>query len=156
MALSRGPTVRVAHTKNLPERLQAAEKLLGIVRTRFDKIGKTFTEMIKVNLNRERLSEYFQLVFPDPSDPDNERAFKRVREDRLLAEYFFDQGKGNRTKSVEGTLWAAYNGIAELIDHRQTQYGDNQRLKSVWFGSGYYVKARAFRVAEEKLSSWLN
>ena len=156
MALSQGRTVRVAHTKSLPERLQAAEKLLGIVRTHFDIIEKTFSEMTKVNLNRERLGEYYQLVFPNSSDPDNERAIKRVQDNRLLAEHFFDQGKGNRAKGVEGTLWAAYNGITELIDHRFTQSSDDQRLKSVWFGSGYFIKARAFRIAEEKLMSWSN
>ena len=156
MALSRGQTVRVAHTKSLPERLQMAVKLLGIIKTRFNEIETAFKNMTRVTINENRLAEYYQEVFPDPSDPENDRVMKRVQDDRLLAEYFFDQGKGNRIAGVAGTLWAAYNGVTELVDHRMTQTSDLQRLKSVWFGGGYFVKARAFRVAEGKLSSWVN
>jgi hypothetical protein len=57
-------------------------------------------------------------------------------------------GKGNQLKSVGGSLWAAYNGVAEYIDHRATNQTDDRRLNSVWFGGGYHVKARAYEVAE--------
>ena len=156
MALSQGRTLRAVHTKKLPEHLRMAEKLLGIVKTRFDGIEEAFKEMTRVSVNGQRLREYYDLVFPDPSDPEDERAVKRVHENRLLAAHFFDQGKGNRLKGVEGTLWAAYNGVAELIDHRKMLCSDERRLKSVWFGDGYFTKARAFRIAKEKLPSWVN
>jgi len=156
MALSQGPTIRVAHTRHLHERLRHAEKLFGIVHKRFDDIEKAFTAMVAVQMKNGRLPEYLQLVFPDPQDPENEKAKKRVDVSRARAEYFFGNGKGNNQGGVRGTLWAAYNGIAELVDHRQTQQSDDRRLDSVWFGSGYTTKARAFDIARTKIEAWCN
>ena len=54
---------------------------------------------------------------------------------------------------MRGTLWAAYNGVTELIDHRQARrHGADTtlgRLNSIWFGRGAAIKERALRVAEQ-------
>ena len=54
---------------------------------------------------------------------------------------------------VRGTLWAAYNGVTELIDHRKARQHDADttldRLNSIWFGRGAAIKERALRVAEQ-------
>jgi phage/plasmid-like protein (TIGR03299 family) len=148
LALSRGPTVRVAHTRDLYERLRSAEKALGIIHKRFNDIEESFKAMAGVQMNAKRLSEYLERVFPNPSDPEDERAVGRVRRDRSWSEYFFTNGKGNSLAGTAGTLWAAYNAVAEYIDHRKTKQTDEDRLQSVWFGDGYHVKARAYAVAE--------
>jgi len=63
---------------------------------------------------------------------------------------------GNQEAGISGTLWAAYNGVAELIDHRATCLNAARRLRSAWFGEGYSTKARAYRVAVEKAAAWKN
>ncbi len=151
MALSEGRTIRVAHTKDMADRLERARHMLGIIERRYEGIGATFQQMCKVQVDRERLSGYLTTVFPDPTDQDDEAALRRVQHNRLLAEYFFDQGKGNNVVGVRGTLWAAYNGVTELVDHRQTKQSADRRLDSVWFGDGYSTKARAFRFAKDLL-----
>ena len=54
---------------------------------------------------------------------------------------------------VRGTLWAAYNGVTELIDHRKARQHSADttlgRLNSIWFGRGAAIKERALRVAEQ-------
>jgi hypothetical protein len=54
---------------------------------------------------------------------------------------------------MQGTVWAAYNGVTELIDHgKMASAGADhscRRLHSVWFGHGAAVKARAPRLATE-------
>lgn len=156
MALSRGPTIRLAHTKDLQLRLKQSEQLLGIVHNYYAEIEEDFSAMSRVRLDTERLAEYLMDVFPAPKDPSNERALERMERDRLFAEHFFDQGRGTDIKGVPGTLWAAYNGVTELIDHRRFGYSDSRRLGSVWFGDGYLTKARAFRVAQDRLKIWKN
>jgi hypothetical protein len=77
-----------------------------------------------------------------------------VQDNRVWAEYFFVHGKGNEKPGVKGSLWAAYNGVAELIDHPQPpQQSDERRLESVWFGDGYQIKARAYETAVEVLTA---
>ena len=57
---------------------------------------------------------------------------------------------------VTGTLWAAFNGVTEWLDHRKTRQNPGQRLNSLWFGDNYRVKARAFSLAQEKMEAWRN
>jgi phage/plasmid-like protein (TIGR03299 family) len=154
MALNNGPTLRVPHTKDLHNRLREVEKLMGIVHKRFDQIEDTFKEMSKIQLNREKLSNYLEFVFPNPKNPDDKRNVERIKRERSMAEYFFESGRGNQLPGVGGTLWAAYNGITELIDHRQTRQSDDRRLNSLWFGEGYLTKAKAYNLAEQKIKAW--
>ncbi|MBM4033053.1 MAG: DUF932 domain-containing protein [Planctomycetes bacterium] len=156
MALSTGPTVRAPHLRNLEERLQEARRLLGIVEQRYAEIEKAFQAMAKVQVDGERLAFYLGLVFPDPKDPLNERAMARVKRDRFWSGHFFEHGAGKDVPGVRGTLWAAYNGVTEYIDHRELPRGAPWRLHSVWFGNGYQIKARAFQAAEQQLGAWAN
>jgi phage/plasmid-like protein (TIGR03299 family) len=156
MALKDGPKVRVAHTKDVHERLKNAHKMLGLIHQGFDLIEQNFRAMAKVSLTERRLHEYLELVFPDPSDPEDQQSLVKVQRDRAWSEYFFDQGKGNDVKGVAGTLWAAYNGVAEFVDHREIRSNSDRRLNSVWFGDGYLVKARSYTVALDQLKHWQN
>jgi hypothetical protein len=112
--------------------------------------------MCKLDLSVERLDEYLGKVFPAPKDPENLKALKRIQENRSWSGYFFEHGKGNDRPGVRGSLWAAYNGVTELVDHRSLKRTDERRLDSVWFGDGYLTKARALRVAKASLKSWMN
>lgn len=63
-------------------------------------------------------------------------------------------GAGNSKKEVAGNLWAAYNGVTEWIDHGPSKKGNERHLNSIWFGDGYQMKARAYRVTVENIKSW--
>jgi hypothetical protein len=63
---------------------------------------------------------------------------------------------GNSEPGVRGTLWAAYNGIAEYVDHAVHYRDADRRLDAIWFGSGYLSKARAYRVAVAHAEAWTN
>jgi hypothetical protein len=68
----------------------------------------------------------------------------RSRKPRVL----FHKGKGNDLPGVQGTLWAAYNGIAEMVDHGANKRSPSQHLDYIWFGGGYGVKARGVHGGE--------
>ncbi len=161
MALSKGPSLRVPHTADLQYRLQQSQMMLGTINKRFGEIEKTFKAMTKVEIDNARLTSYLNNVFPEPLDKENERALARVNERKALAEHFFAEGVGNTAQGVKGTLWAAYNGVTELIDHRlpmnpRGKDFKSARLNNVWFGEGYLTKVRAFNVAKDKMEAWLN
>ena len=139
---------RVVHHPSIHERLQDAEKMLGIIHTEFDEVEAVFKEMDRVQMNEDRLEQYLQQVFPTPKDADD--AFiTRVKRDRNSSKRLFEEGQGNRMKGVAGTLWAAYNGVTDWVDHRTTRQDRNQRLNSLWFGEGFRTKARAYSVAKD-------
>ena len=102
-------------------------------------------------MDSNRLTEYLAAVYADNKEPEK---MELVQRDRSWSEFFFDQGRGNRLPGVAGSLWAAFNGVTEWVDHRKSRQSENQRLVSSWFGGAYQTKARAFAVAQEKIGIW--
>jgi phage/plasmid-like protein (TIGR03299 family) len=154
LALSQGPTIRVAHTRNMQDRMRQAESLLGIIHHQFDTIEQSFQRLSEVKMDDKKLDAYYKILFPNPKDAEDHKGMERARSDRKKATWYYEFGRGNQEKGVAGTLWAAYNGITKWCDYRETNQSPDQRLTSIWFGDGYLLKARAFRVAIENIRSW--
>lgn len=153
MALSQGPTLRVPHTRDVRERLRIAASMLNAVKVRYNELEGVFRRMTRVPVRGEMLQNYLGQIFPDPrrkaDETRYERALEQARTDRAGAEYLFEMGKGNQQRGVSGTLWAAYNGVAEYVDFRKyAKAADTRQVEAIWFGDGYSVKARAYTVAE--------
>jgi phage/plasmid-like protein (TIGR03299 family) len=151
LALEGGSTIRVSHHRNVKARLEAAKELLGIIQKGFGEMQGSFRAMAAKSITAAGLKEYVGAVFPLPDNPED-KLRSRIGRDRTLAEHFFAEGKGNSEKGVKGTLWAAFNGVTELIDHRlspnaQGTKGAEGRLRSVMFGTGAATKARAYKLA---------
>jgi len=142
-------------------RLKQPVSLLGIINAKYSEIEDSFKAMARVQVAKNRLDEYLKLVFPEP-DPAKipaaryERASRQVQEQREWAECFFDQGKGNQIRGVKGTLWAAYNGVTEFIDHRDIKFSADRHLQYMWFGRGYSIKSWAFNAAIGRVNEWKN
>lgn len=177
-ALRDGPTIRVSHDGKLTEKLAAARARLGFHSLGIDQpaarnedgpiaenlrslldagtnaLFEAFTRMTEVTL--DRAAPYLQAVFPDSTskDPDDHQ---RIAEARLFSDWFFRNGTGNTGSGVAGTLWAAYNGVTEYVDHRGGRtparpVSPERRLRSMWFGTGASVKARALDEALKLLA----
>ena len=135
--------------------------MLGLVRAQFGELESAFKRMAQVQVDQHRLHEYFRRVFAEPRRSADEeryqRALEQARRDRDAAEEYFIQGRGNDMKGVQGTLWAAYNGVAEYVDYGRLPKASRERLlDSIWFGDGYLIKARAYAAAEQVLHDSVN
>jgi len=153
VALNKGETLKVKHCKDVRDKLTQASELLGIVNEKYDVIERSFKNMVKVQLNEKKLNEYIKTVFPDPVD---ELQYATVDNNREMVRDLFENGLGNNLPGVAGSLWAGYNAVTELIDHKITKQNKDMRTKSIWFGNGYNVKQKAFDVANDKMKIWLN
>jgi hypothetical protein len=71
-----------------------------------------------------------------------------IGEDRANCLHLFHAGLGNGDLAVQNTLWAAYNGVTECVDHWRAR-GERQHMQSVYPGRGLRIKARAFDLASE-------
>lgn len=160
MALQDGKSIRVSHTRDLHERLENARDTLHRVNRRYAEIESAFQQFALISLARSRLDDYLHLVFPDPELPDEptreyESKLKVARNDRQQSEILFAEGRGNKEDGVAGTLWAAYNGVTEYVDYYRGAHFD-RHLYSIWFGEGYLIKARAFKLAYRYAKEWAN
>ena len=177
LALSLGKAVRVQHTASLHQRLDQAKTTLGIIQRCYTLIAENFQRLALVQMNKDRLEQFLAAVFPaprveeekalpTPSAPDTAAAEKESpsapEEDLPIAPCIaeagrlFEEGLGNNSAHVRGTLWAAYNGVTEYVDHYAPHQSEEGRLNSIWFGSGYLAKARAYRLAVEFADKWKN
>jgi phage/plasmid-like protein (TIGR03299 family) len=153
MALKEGETsIRVPHTRDLMDRLELARQNLNLIKTGYASIETDFATMAETRIDDTRLAKYVKLVFPDPKTKER-RDHDRVAKDRARACVLFKGGKGNDQPGVVGTLWAAYNGIAEMVDHVPSRRTPGQHLDYIWFGGGYGAKARAFSVAKQQMET---
>lgn len=151
IALCDGQAYRVIHHADIHSKLENAHKMLGFINDRFDDMEETFQAMSRIKMNTDRLTEYLAEVYPTVKEPEK---MELVQRDRNWSEYFFDQGKGNRMPGVTGSLWAAFNGVTEWLDHRKSRQNPNQRLVSTWYGNSYQTKARAYSIAADKMAVW--
>lgn len=148
----RGRTVRVPHTRNMKERLKTAQENMQIIQTGFKDVEEAFGRMLAVKMDDKRLVAYLKLVFPDPATKKHDQAaFDKVERNRKRAERLFTNGIGNTKPRVAGTLWAAYNGVTEMVDHDRGQRTADQHLQHIWFGSGFSCKLRAYQAAQRLL-----
>ena len=150
-ALSEGPSFRVAHTKSMYARLDKAADALSRVLAQSRKVEDAFTEMALVKLNTDRFEKYLQAVFPDPVQGENRKLYERnkvrMQLNRDRSRQLWETGRGNELPKARGTLWAAYNGVAEHADYGLTSARDGKWLDGVWFGESYGIKTAAFDAA---------
>jgi phage/plasmid-like protein (TIGR03299 family) len=135
---------RIVHHSDIHQKIKQAHEMLGLIKGKFNALEASFQRMARVKMDRNRLHQYLVQVYPAPKE---EEQIALVQRDRDWSEYFFDQGRGNRLPDVSGSLWAAFNGVTEWLDHRKGRQNEGQRLNSLWFGEGARIKNRAYEVA---------
>jgi phage/plasmid-like protein (TIGR03299 family) len=146
-----------------------AEKDSGMVsirhtRTAHQKMSRAAVELAKANEYYKRFAESANILAAKAYTPDMAKDFLNAlipakeggkvltRSENIRAEILAlaDHGVGQDIEGVKGTLWALYNGVTEYTDyHRGTRGADDSersdnRLDSVWFGSGAELKTQAF------------
>jgi len=77
-----------------------------------------------------------QRVFPEPQRetiaPNRYgRAVARIRQYRQWATQRFEEGAGQHLKGVPGTLWAADNGVTEMVEHHGVKSTPEQHLLDI-------------------------
>lgn len=157
-----GRMLRVRHDRRLEEKLQETGALLEMILKAYENLWLGFKAMRAVPLSDAQVTAYLTTVFPDPPQPTPQNA-EKVKQHRAFAAHLFREGSGNQHPQVRGTLWAAYNGVTEYVDHRKPnpKAGDysESRLNYVWFGGGATIKQRALvkalEIADRKLLGML-
>jgi len=125
---------------------QAAERL-RVIEQDFATVESEFRRMADTPMTSQRVTEYLAQVLPEPSRNRPEVEHQLLRRLREEASRLFESGKGNDQPGIRGTLWAAYNGVTELVDHHIADGSPEAKLQRIWFGNGHEVKLRAYKVA---------
>ena len=102
----------------------------------------TFNRMAAQKITEEELRAYVQALVPDhEEEPNAERAEKM----RVSVLDLHDAGRG--ADLARGTVWGAFNSVAEYTDHMMAGDDSSARLNAIWFGRGEQLKSKAFSLA---------
>lgn len=148
---------RIYHTATMKKSLTDAQKEIQRIFDEYARLEKIYDRMARVSLSPQGLETYLSAVYPNPrkkkgqSDASYLRALAKVEALRKAAAEAFEDGAGNDQKGIRGTLWAAYNGVVELVDHRSCYANPGARMTAICFGEGQRVKESAFNAAKEIL-----
>lgn len=145
MARSVGSCLHIPHDKDARGKLGIARAMLRHVNNRCQQLGSFFQALAQQQVSGDELAFFLDQTFPDPTEWDDAAGFEAAALNRRLALMLFEDGTGNRMKGVEGSLWAAINGVTELLDHRMDE--PEHRMAYLLWGDGYYTKLRALSAA---------
>jgi phage/plasmid-like protein (TIGR03299 family) len=145
-ALQGAGEVQISHTSNAARDLEQAVTMLGLSNYLYEQLSAMFNGMAAKKITEEQLREYVQALVPDNEEAENSARTEKIRNSVLQ---LHDSGRGAHL--ARGTLWGAFNSVAEYTDHMMLGEHSTTRLNSIWFGRGEQLKLKAFRLAEQIL-----
>ena len=145
-ALQGAGEVQIIHTPNALQDLEQATTLLGLSNYLYEQLSAIFNGMAARKITEEQLREYVQALVPDNEEAENTARTEKIRNSVLQ---LHDSGRGAHL--ARGTLWGAFNSVAEYTDHMMLDEDSTTRLNSIWFGRGEQLKLKAFHLAQRML-----
>ena len=168
----------IRHGLSMKGKVEAAKQCLGIVSKRIDTFAEEARGLAGRHMRGQEVREYYERFFPTQVKPtanvdgaslldqvlsnsneelvadllaghyaETERIAKR---NAVILEHLLEnfEDKSNSIPGMAGTAWAAFNGLSELVDHKEYRSAD-ARMHNVVFGSGDQLKQQAFAAAKE-------
>lgn len=139
---------RAHHTRSMNRQLDAARQKVKSLMKGFETMQASFRAMVKHRVNAAAAATYIERVFPIPEGVAGRKVPAWILEDRANCIHLFRNGLGNDDPAARETLWAAYNGVTEYVDHWRNR-GGRQHMYTVCLGRGFQIKVRAFDIASQ-------
>jgi len=146
--------INLRHTKNIHEKVNEAQKALGLAVKFYDELGATFNTLAEKRAETRAVKAYFESLFPIPEEaPENEKAIENAHHRLAELQRAYRNDPTNNLPGIQETWWSAYNTVTGFTDHGRNHRGETEsakaegRLKSIWFGSGAVKKRKALELA---------
>jgi phage/plasmid-like protein (TIGR03299 family) len=131
------------HTANLGAKVEEVQQALGIINAKFMLFEQMAKRLTAVQLTQDAWKNYVKGLHIAPLESGQDRYQKVLSELTPL----FEKGRGNDLSGVRGTAWAAFNAVAEYADYSRSYRSEDNRAKSILFGSGAKLKRLAWDLA---------
>jgi phage/plasmid-like protein (TIGR03299 family) len=145
-ALQGAGDVQISHTADVGRDLEQAVTMVGLSNTLYKKLDIIFNDMAVKMITAEQLWKYVRALVPDNEERENTARTEKIRQSVIQ---LHDSGRGSQL--ARGTLWGAFNSVAEYTDHMMLGEDSTTRLNSIWFGRGEQLKLKAFHLAKQMM-----
>jgi phage/plasmid-like protein (TIGR03299 family) len=127
---------------------EQALTILTMSNSLYEQLDCVFNAMAAKSITDKQLQEYVRVLVPD-KEGDTDTARTAVIRNHVL--HLHEAGRG--VNLARGTVWGAFNSVAEYTDHMMVEEDSSTRLNSVWFGRGEHLKVKAFRLAQRLMQA---
>ena len=145
--------ISIRHRGDIKSKIQVAQEVLGIAKNYYNNLEKEILAMMGFQMDTKLVDSYYSGLLKIKNDGEDSTRLLNQKDAMLLK---FDHGKGNDNPKIRHSLWAAYNGVTEYVDHfktiRNVEKNPSGRLEDIWFGNGSNIKQRAYEQAMVLLS----
>jgi len=135
--------IAICHTADATHNLKNAALTLEASIYAYNKLDVLFNSMASKIITDDQLRDYVRALVPDNEENQNTARAEKIRDSVL---HLHEHGLGAHL--ARGTVWGAFNSVAEYTDHMMSGEDEATRLNSIWFGHGNQLKTKAFRLAE--------
>jgi phage/plasmid-like protein (TIGR03299 family) len=140
--------LRVRHTKGIELGLEKIKEMVNVANAQFESTGEMFKAMARHDVSTADLKKYVHLVFYPQVTEEEITDRQQARLDAITTDItkLFETGYGNSMPSVQGSMWALYNGVTQYLSYN-VKDNANDRMDSLWFGTNKATNARAMQMA---------
>lgn len=143
--------VRVRHTITMGEKVSDIRNALGLVNEQLKELNEKIDLLSTKKVNSEKLDKFLSSLGFKTEAKETETKKKEEYETIINA---FETAPGQELDTAKGTMWGMVNAISYYTDHIQSfrkskhiNSEDENKLNSIWFGSGDKLKTEAFETA---------
>ncbi len=140
--------ISIRHTASAVDKLEEAHKLLGLTNSLYEQLDGIFNTMALRKISDKQLMDYVKTLVPE-----NPEAKHQTRNENIRNSILDLHETGLGADLSRGTVWGAYNAVAEYADHVQGSKNPYKHLKSIWFGGGERLKLQAFKLAQKLMNN---
>jgi len=138
--------LRVRHTRNATVALDNIRDIMDTVNAEFEATAEQYRFLASKQVCVGDLEKYVKVLLGvDKKTPDEIKTRTQNIIGDILARF---HGPKQRLPGIEGTWWAAYNAYNEYLNYQKGR-NKNNRLDSLWFGTGVNDNAKALDLATD-------
>jgi phage/plasmid-like protein (TIGR03299 family) len=130
----------IRHTSGMGNKIDSVRETLQIVNARFTLFEQAAQKLATVQLTTDAWSDYLKALHLKSTD----KATTRMQNITNDVSRMFESGKGADMVSAKGTAWGAFNAVVEYVDYARGSDKDDNRARSLLFGSGATLKQAAW------------
>jgi len=131
---------------NMESKIAEAKLVLGFANEYHGQYQEACQYLASKILTSAMIDKFLADCFKPVSVDANKETSKITQAKIDDAKALLDDPK-NTIYGMSGTAWAAYNAVAEYVDHNGSYKNNDQRMASTMLGTGADLKQKAFDLA---------
>lgn len=137
--------IRVRHSSKVAENMENIRNVMDLAKRDFLAQADEYKLLAAKGINQADVRKYVKIILDVENVADADLPTKTKN---IMGEIFamIETGRGQKNPLVQGTMWAAYNGVNEYLNYSKGRNASN-RMDTLWFGQNATLNEKALKVA---------